>query len=768
MSSSKKLLVAAVAGFVALFSASVFASEIFNGDFSSAAGWSYMKGAALLQDARTLSFDSDVKRGISFATYRSNADISSGGAMSISFDALLDGVVSDEPSYSCAGVVMLVEYVNSKGRTVRPKNVNLGFGTRKQARYDMVFPVEEGAKSFCVSFGLRWAHGKARLSNLRMRLDPPAVLANRKGTVAGGVNAAIVGADNAGENLMAEGRFAKSYQMDTIPAPAYEAPAIAGDVPFAFFRVDSPRRTLDRHYPHASQLQDEFKLQATAGETALLFFGIYAAGETQKLAAQTDKFGDVRPQLFRAHNWRRGYRQTPAYTLQPEVLFPLEKPQSLKKGTSALLMAKFEIPQDAMPGDYCGEIVFRAQEGERRAKVELKILPFKLRRPSPDKYEFIVHGGPYTAKGGNSRLKELFCTMKRRGFESALVPCQYAPGMLELEKDGEGRMRIKSFKKLEDALDAYRAAGMRGTFFVHFSDKLEVAVAKALGIKMADAHGEQTNMIAEMETPEFKAATVEALKLVAERCKGVPFAVLGYDEPNVASRIPRAKWEIERIEEAGITSALYCSAQAWNNVPSKIAIASVFPGSIECGKLADGVAGRGGKMYLYAYEGSYVYAFGGMHDSWGGVMPSRFTLGLSEFLTPRSSGHTAWLFGTGDAIVSDTNETAPRGWASLTRYDAKGRLLTTLQMEGDCLGVDDYAYLNTLRELLDEKQAHPKHAKVSQAFAQLQDCIRRNSYPYCLDVADAEVLDGAKSRTFVNAHADQVRSKVVELILELL
>ena len=73
-----------------------------------------------------------------------------------------------------------------------------------------------------------------------------------------------------------------------------------------------------------------------------------------------------------------------------------------------------------------------------------------------------------------------------------------------------------------------------------------------------------------------------------------------------------------------------------------------------------------------------------------------------------------------------------------------------------------------LRELLDEKQAHPKHAKVSQAFAQLQDCIRRNSYPYCLDVADAEVLDGAKSRTFVNAHADQVRSKVVELILELL
>jgi hypothetical protein len=556
--------------------------------------------------------------------------------------------------------------------------------------------------------------------------------------------------------------------MDTIPAPAYEAPEIAGGHPFAFFRADSPRRTLDRHHPHPSQLQDAFALQATPGETALLFFGVYAGKECADIVTQTGRFGDVKAQLFRAHNWRRGYRQTPAYTLQPEVLFPLEKPQSLKKGTSALLMAKFEIPEDAKPGTYRGEIVLRAREGERRATVELKVLPFRLRRPSPEKYEFIVHGGPYSARGGNEKLKELFRMMKRRGFESVLVPCQYAPGMLELEKDGEGGLRIKSFKKLDDALDAYRAAGMRGTFFVHFSDKLEVAVAKALGIEMADAHGEQTNMIAEMETPEFKAAAVEALKLVAGRCRGVPLAVLGYDEPNVASRIPRARWEVERIEEAGLSSALYCSAEAWKNVPSKIAIASVFPGSVECGKLAEGVAGRGGRLYLYAYEGSYVYAFGGMHDSWGGVMPSRFTLGLSEFLTPCSSGHTAWLFGTGESTVSDTDETAPKGWASLTRYDGKGRLLTTLQMEGECLGVDDYAYLNTLRELLDEKRNHPKHGKVSRAFAQLLDCIRRNSYPYCLDVADAEVQDCGRSRTFVNAHADQVRSKVVELILELL
>jgi hypothetical protein len=148
-------------------------------------------------------------------------------------------------------------------------------------------------------------------------------------------------------------------------------------------------------------------------------------------------------------------------------------------------------------------------------------------------------------------------------------------------------------------------------------------------------------------------------------------------------------------------------------------------------------------------------------------MPSRFTLGLSEFLTPASSGHTAWLFGTGDA-VSDSDGVAPKGWATITRYDAAGRLLRTLQFEGDCLGVDDYAYLNTLRELLGEKKGHPRNGEVAAAFAKLLDEVRRSNYPYCLDAADGEVAVGATLRSFVNSDADAVRAKVVELILKLL
>ena len=51
----------------------------------------------------------------------------------------------------------------------------------------MEFPVERGARDFWVQFGLRWARGRARISNITMRLDQPAQATLRKGAVAGGV-----------------------------------------------------------------------------------------------------------------------------------------------------------------------------------------------------------------------------------------------------------------------------------------------------------------------------------------------------------------------------------------------------------------------------------------------------------------------------------------------------------------------------------------------------------------------------------------------------
>ena len=769
----KKSVLPALSIVVLLSSAATARSDVLDGS------WSFAKGAAA-GPCGVISCSNGVFKGESFAMFRPTAGVSNGGIMRISFDASWRDVVPDVPSYSCAGVCMLVEYVDACGRKVHPKNVNIGFGSRARGSYEMEFPVAKGAKSFWVYFGVRWARGAAEFSNLRIRIDPPDANTTRSGAVAGATAAEIVNDSNAGQRIGAAAAATRSFLIETTPPPDWAPPHVADGSGLAFFRVDSPRRTFDRHPPHPSQLQDEFAISATPGETADLFFGVYAEKAAKSLRASAGAFHSSgipgtsgaavpAPALFRAHNWMRADGKLGAYTLAPEVLFPLETPQSLPAGTTALLLAQFRVPDDAKPGVYRGEIAIRDGDGATRtAKVALTVLPFRLRRPAPQKHEMIAHGGPYSKDGEPTRVVELFKWLKTRGFESALVPCQYSPGMLELGKDANGRIAIKSFKKLDDALAAYRAAGMTGTFFVHFSDKLEVAVAKATGVSLPDAAGEQTNMVAEMEAPWFKAAAVDALKLVAKRCEGVPLVVLGLDEPNVAARVPRAKWERDRIEEAGLASAIYCSAAAWENVRTMTAISSSAPGSAECGRLAAETAARGGKLYLYCLEGSYGYYFGSAHGSWSGLMPSRHTVGWSEHLTPESRGHTAWLFGTG-GTVSDSDEMAPPGWAALTRYDAKGRLLSTLHFEGDCLGIDDYAYLNTLAETLDEKKSHPRHDAIAAEFAALKEEIRANWHPYCLDSADAErpAADGSL-RSFLNVDADKARAKVVKWILELM
>ena len=731
-------------------------------------GWSFQQGATVSSDGLCLSVSNAVPKGESSAVFRAKGDLTAGGVMRISFDASWRDVVPTEV-FSCAGVTVLVEYRTPDGRKPHPKNVNLGFGTRAKTRFELEFPVEKGATDFWAYFGVRQSVGTATFENVVIRLDPPANV--RTAGVSGAVAADIVG--KSADRIGGEAQANESFLLEMVPPPDWSAPKIPDGRPVAFFRVDSPRRTFDRFAPHPAQLQDRFALSATPGETVDLFFGLYA-GKESSVKVEVEEVGAGNcggsPQLYRAHNWMRAYDRTGAYTVQPEVLFPVERRISLKAGRTALLMAQVAVPEQAAPGTYRYLLTAEGTDGSRReAAVELTVLPFKLRWPDPKHHEFIIHGGPFTENDPPTRLVELYTAMKRRGFEACLVPCQYGPGKLELERKPDGTVGIRRFKKLDDALIAYRAAGLKGTFIIHFSEKLEVAVAQALGIPFKDAAGEQTHMIPEMETPAFRQATTEALRAIVARCGDIRPVIMGYDEPNVAARVPRAKWEIAAIETAGIPSALYCSAEAYRKVPSQVAITSSHPGTPDYEAVSAGTSARGGRMYLYSLEGAYGYGFGGAHGSWSGVMPSRFTLGWAEFLSPLSGGHTAWVFTPGSA-VAETDEMAPKGWADLTRYDrTSGRLLTTLQLEGDCLGIADYAYLNTLDELLAECKDDPGARRIAKDFAALKQSVKSDFHPYCLDSADAERPDAdGRCRSFLNADADRVRAQVVSWIREIL
>ncbi len=93
----------------------------------------------------------------------------------------------------------------------------------------------------------------------------------------------------------------------------------------------------------------------------------------------------------------------------------------------------------------------------------------------------------------------------------------------------------------------------------------------------------------------------------------------------------------------------------------------------------------------------------------------------------------------------------------------------TLQYEGVCAGIADYAYLNTLDELLKENAAKPRANEIACEFAALKASVKANDYPYCLDSADAEfpLVPGGELKAFTNGKADAVRAKVTAWILEL-
>ena len=730
------------------------AKELFGGEFTPACGWIKSPEAEFVTEARGLRFDTRGIAGESFAKFTPKADLSSGGVMRVSFTASWQDIVMDEV-FSCAGFCVLVEYVDAAGRKIHPKNVNMGFGTRERSAFELEFPVAQGAHDFWIWFGVRRARGRAALDGLSIRFGPPDAV-----SVAGGGAAT---ADIVGEESSYAGAGAKDLYINRTPPPRHPRPDLRGR-PLAFFRVDSPRRALSAFPPAEAQLSDTFGIAAAKGETSDLFFGVYASRDV-KFTVEAPRGFPGRVSVCRAHEWLR--KDAGGVTRMPEVLFPVEGPVTLPAGCSALMMLQVRVPEDAESGHYADRLRLVAGGAVQEAEVALDVLPFSLRWPSPRKHESVLHGGPLDDETPD-RMIGLAKEMKARGFESMLVPCQYGRGMLVLAGGADGNLRIESFRRLDNAIAAYRAAGMTGTFFVHFSDKLEAAVSRALGVGLKDGHGEQTNMVPEMETPEFKSATVSALKAVADRCKGLPLVFLGMDEPNTPARVPRTRWEVARIREAGFPSALYCSAAAYRNTCPDFAIASSAPGSKDCLEVAADVASRGGRYFQYSYEGAYGYSFGSCHNSCGGVMPSRFTHGWGEYLTPASGGHTAWLFGTGDR-VSESDASCPPGYAALTRYDGKGRLLTTLHLEGACLGMTDYAYLNTLEELLAERRESPRAKEIAAAFAALKAEVRANHYPYVLDSADAErpLFPGGELKGFTDAKAREVRVKVAGWISEI-
>jgi len=665
-------------------------------------------------------------------------DIAAGGWLTVSFKAGWKNMVKERPFYAWSGVVFDANALDPNGKKLYLKTLNLGDGTKEPEEYSMKFLVPKDSRRLTVILGPMQAKGEFSLTGLNVSLAPldaqyPSIVLN-----------------------------GKSHEYDERGKPPRAPAAIASDTVFSLFRIDSPRMTFDRFLPEQSQLTNGFSVTAAPGETALVFVGVAAAADMRLSATYGDfiRVGTADEKLkasaeiLRANNRPNNAGRGQTYWIAPEVLLPLDACADVKKDGSAQTVVRFRIADDAAPGDYEGTISYAAGGKTRTANVRLTVLPFKVTFPKPSDYQEILHVGWYA--DDPAVLAQVCRDAKARGCESLLIACQYGRGRLQLERK-DGRLAVRSFDRFDHALAAFRAADMTGTFYVHFSDKLEVAVAQALGIDFPDAGGEQTNMIPEMDTADFKAAVVEALQLLRTRAAGVNLAVLGMDEPDNGDRAPRAKWEIARIREAGIPSCLYAGAKSYDLAHPAIVLGSVRPLTPVYDHFKAETAKHGTLLCRYGGTGSYGFAF-------GGLMPSRLLHGWGEYLLPESKGHTIWTVQI-DPEYDPTSLDHFNSYGSVyQRY--RGKLLTSLQLEGCYEGLLDYAYLKELDRRLAANAGTETATRISVAFARLKERMQ-TIVPYGLDADLCLDPEKAMKQRFTNADAVRLRTKIAAWIVEL-
>lgn len=670
-------------------------------------------------------------------------DAAKGGWVTVEFTAGWRGIVKERPNYAWSGIVFAAKADGPGGERLHLKTMNFGDGDRADTAAKIRFLLPKYSRNFTIQFGPQFTKGVFTMKNVTVSLndiDPSRPTIKYRG---------------------------KSYEYDERGKPPADPEVLPPGDAFGLFRIDSPRMTFDRFPPGRGTLTNVFPVIAAPGETANAFIGIFAAADMDvsavpgRFVRRTDARGGrgrvlaVSPAVLRAHNRPNTAGRGQTYWIVPEVLVPFAEMPRVEKGKTAQIAVQFRLPRDAEPGVYDGTVAFTAGGEVREAAIRLSVLPIVVPHPDPSEYQTILHVGWY---GDDPAVFESVCRdAKSRGVESLIIPCQYGKGRIRLEKK-DGRLRIVSFNRMDHALAAFKAAGMRGFFCVHFSDKLEVEVARALGIPFPDKGGEQTNIIPEMHTAEFKAAQVEAIRLIKARAGDVRLAVMAMDEPDSRNRLPRTVWEMDRIRESGVPSALYAGAVSYDKTHPDIIIGGgTVPGARLYSHFCEEVARHGSLMCRYGGTGSYGYAF-------GGLMPSRLLHGWGEFLTPECKGHTIWTVQIDDPYDPDSVAHFP-SFGTVYQRTADGRILSTLQLEGCYEGMLDYAYLKELERRL----AASRSAKAVRIAAEFEK-MKKEMFaivPYCLDADLMLDPERASKRRITNAEAVAARNRVARWICEL-
>lgn len=662
------------------------------------------------------------------------------GLINIVFEAEILDIIPQKADDLWGGFVVLVhghkngKYVNVKGSRI------CASGSASWKEYVVKAGLPEGMEDLYVEFVLARASGSVRIRNASMEM-------------------VLLSQDERQNVIKTKVVGGREVELIKVPRhPLANASLETSEKDFVFFDGNNTRQIYATTVPGRDMLISRAEGFGTPGEWRRIFVGLHALRDLPvqaiRLSPLKSEQGKIIEEssieVFCVHEWAQsdGMGSSLSYSVIPEVLLPFQGVE-LKARTSVNLLFRVKIPEEAAPGIYDGSIFFSFDGVERELPLALRILPFSLLRPANDRICYLSHVGDFgdTIEDAVQACLEF----KTSGIEGLVMACQYGKGMLKLKKNDANIPVIDSFHKMDQALAGYKTAKMTGPLILHFSDQLEIAVASAMGFEVPKGH-EAGGINAAMKTPEFSTAMQKVLAEIKEKCAGTDLYIMCIDEPGAfIDRRERALWQCKEIQKAGMRAAVYQYGSFWKQLqdfcPLQIFSSTPIPGQTRQ-ETALEVKAAGVKAYSYGIHGSYKGCA-------GGIMPSRARSGFMAH-AEAFAGQTFWLYAVG-------NPTSFNGTKQLTFFPRlkyrglDGGLHTTLQWEGLCEGVNDFAYMNTLDEMLSKHKEKKIAKEITAQHEKLKNKLQEQ-------ISTAGKTEEAAA-SFSNRTADAVRWQIAEWIL---
>ena len=197
--------------------------------------------------------------------------------------------------------------------------------------------------------------------------------------------------------------FAERYPWR--PQPDEELPpGVKADGGLVFFQKGGYDRVCPWTRPRAEEVTDTVRAFAARGEQEMLRFGVLPLEDFAKLELEIGDFrtadGATIASAKAVAFWQERYKETGSEAgdgaindmrrLDPvSYVFVKPRPIPAEKGTPRMYVADVTVPEDAAAGDYFADVRIR-RDGKvvRTTRLQLKVLPFRLRTESAATYGF--------------------------------------------------------------------------------------------------------------------------------------------------------------------------------------------------------------------------------------------------------------------------------------------------------------------------------------------------------------------------------------------